>query len=127
MRTHLTLLAGMLFMLMNPALALAGEPMPTEKEALAIISTHERLKSNLYKIVRLTRGKFVEKDGFIHEEVIRVTAFSPMSGGNPKRELRHFLMKYHYEYGWFLEKIREDARGTYLEISSQKKGRVFVR
>ena len=100
---------------------------PTPKEALAIISTHERLKANLFKVIRITPGQLLEKNGFQHKHVIRVMAFAPVSGGRPKRTIRHYIMHYTAEYGWFLETIQQDARGIYLEISSQNKGRIFVR
>lgn len=36
-------------------------------------------------------------------------------------------MLYSNEYGWYLQRAGDDARGFFLEISSQKQGRVFVR
>ena len=105
---------------------LAAEP-PTERDALEIIATHEQIKASLYKIIYIIPGRQAEKDGFIHDNVIRVTAFGPQSVGQSARRVKRYLMKYTDEYGWFLESTKSDARGVYLEISSQKKGRVLVR
>jgi hypothetical protein len=105
---------------------MTAEP-PTEKDAITIIATHEDINSNLYKIIHITPGQQHEKDGFISENAIRITAFAPGSAGQRKREIKYYLMQYSDEYGWFIESTREDTRGIFLEISSQKKGRVIVR
>lgn len=62
----------------------------------------------------------------MHENVIRVTVFALKSAGQPTREIKHFPMQHTDGYSWFIECAKEDARGIYLEISSQKKGRVIV-
>jgi hypothetical protein len=118
------LLLGSLITSVNAQLA--PEP-PSERVALDIISTHEQIKASLYKVIRITPGRQQDKDGFIYENVIRVTAFAPESAGQPTREIKHYLMNYTDEYGWFIESVKRDARGVYLEISSQNKGRVYVR
>lgn len=105
---------------------LAPEP-PTEQEALEIISTHDHIKANLYKIILITPGKKQEKDGFIHDNIIRVTALAPRTAGRPSKTLRQYLLEHTEEYGWFIATAKNDARGIYLEISSQKKGKVFLR
>lgn len=105
---------------------LSTEP-PSEKDALAIISTHEDINSNLYKIIHITPGRQLGNDGFMSDNMVRVTAFAPASAGRPKREIKQYLMQYTDEYGWFIEIRKEHTRGVYLEISSQKKGQVFVR
>lgn len=113
--------------LIGTASAHSAGALPTQKEAAAIISTHEDIKASFYKVIRITLGKQMVKEGFIHENVLRVTAFAPASAGRPMRGIKHYLMHYTEEYGWFLEAQKSDSRGVYLEISSQKKGRVFVR
>lgn len=125
MRTNTILL--LIGLLMSTASAQTSSEPPTEKEAIAIISTHEDIKASFYKIIRITPGRQMEKEGFIHENVLRVTAFAPGSAGRPSRGIKHFLMYYTEKYGWYMESERRDSRGVYLEISSQKKGRVFVR
>ena len=105
---------------------ITAEP-PSEKEALAIISTHEQIRASLYKIIRITPGKQLEKNGFLQDNVVRVTSFAPSNAGRPTRTVKNYLMQYNQEYGWFLESTKSDARGVYLEISSQKLGRVFLR
>jgi hypothetical protein len=100
---------------------------PSHKDAMDVISTHEQIKASLYKIIRVTPGKQLAKDGFLQDNVARITAFAPASAGRPERMIKHYLMQYSEEYGWFLESQRTDARGVYLEISSQKMGRVFLR
>ena len=100
---------------------------PNGKDAVAIISTHDDINPSFYKVIHITPGKQVGEDGFVSENVIRVTAFAPESAGRPKRAIRHFLLQHEEEYGWYIETAREDTRGVYVEISSQKKGRVFVR
>ena len=104
----------------------AADP-PNEKDAIAIIATHEQIKASLYKIIRVTPGKQLEKNGFLQDNIVRVTTFAPASSGRPARVIKHYLMQYTEEYGWFLESTKNDARGVYLEISSQNMGRVFVR
>ncbi|MFK7909793.1 MAG: hypothetical protein AB8F34_04240 [Akkermansiaceae bacterium] len=129
MRTFTTqpIIILLLGFLMNSASAqLTAEP-PSERVALEIIADHESIRANLYQIIRITPGQQQDKDGFIAGNVIRVTAFAPKSAGRPTRAIKNYLMHYTEEYGWFLESVKEDARGIYLEISSQKKGRVFVR
>ncbi len=103
-----------------------AEP-PTEKDAISIISTHDDINSSLYKIIHIRAGRQLEENGFISDNVVRITAFAPESAGRPKRVIKHYLLQYTDEYGWFIESTKEDTRGIYLEISSQKKGRVFVR
>ncbi len=101
---------------------------PDDKEAISIISTHEDINSNLYRVIHIMPGKRLdEEDGFVSENAVRVTAFAPASAGRPKRGIKHYLLQHSEEYGWFIEATKEDTRGVYLEISSQKKGRVIVR
>lgn len=101
--------------------------LPTEKDAVAIIATYDNINSSLYKIIHITPGKQLGEDGFVSENVVRITAFAPESAGRPKRGLKHYLLHYSDEYGWYIEITKEDTRGVYVEISSQKKGQVFVR
>lgn len=125
--TSLTLVVFLTALLAASARAQSAPEPPSGREALEIISTHERIKAGLYKIIRITPGSLQDRDGFITGSVIRVSAFAPASAGRPKRSIKHYLMYHNEEYGWFIECEGEDARGVYLEISSQKKGRVFVR
>ncbi len=105
---------------------LTTEP-PSERDALEIISAHERIKASLYKVIRITPGQQQDKDGFIEGNVTRVTVFAPRSAGRPTRTIKNYLLYHTDEYGWFIESIKQDTRGVYLEISSQKKGRIYVR
>jgi hypothetical protein len=100
---------------------------PTGKDAVTIISTHDDINPGLYKVIHITPGKQLGENGFMSENVVRVTAFAPESAGRPKRVIRHYLLQHDAEYGWYIETVREDTRGVYVEISSQIKGRVFVR
>ncbi len=65
--------------------------------------------------------------GFRHHTAKRVSFFGPNNGGDTSQALGNYTMLYSVEYGWFLQKSGRDARGSFLEISSQTKGRVFVR
>lgn len=100
---------------------------PAAKDVIAIISTYDDINSNLYKVIHITPGKQQGEDGFISENVVRVTAFAPESAGRPKRVIKHYLLQHGDEYGWYIETTKEDTRGVYVEISSQKKGLVIVR
>ncbi|MBK1830315.1 hypothetical protein JIN77_06240 [Verrucomicrobiaceae bacterium R5-34] len=107
--------------------AQANDDFPSEQEATSIIATHEEIKASFYQVIRMTPGKHMGKDGFIQENVLRVSVFAPNSASHPSRVIKHYLMQYHPTYGWFLEKTKEDSRGVYLEISSQKQGRIYLR
>ena len=117
-------LVGLLICAANAQIT--AEP-PSEKDAVIVISTHDDINSSLYKIIHIIPGQQREEDGFVSGNVVRVTVFAPESAGRPKREIKHYLMRYTDEYGWFIESTKEGTRGVYLEISSQKKGRVIVR
>ena len=127
MNTMPSLIAALISLCIITANAQSSSNLPAEQDAITIISTHEDIRASLYKIIHITPGSQNQEDGFIRENVIRVTAFAPSSAGQPTRSIRHYLMYYSEEYGWFIEAQRSDARGVYIEISSQKKGRVFIR
>lgn len=118
-------------LLMGPFSSTADAQMaaipPGEKDAINIIATHDEINPALYRIIHITPGRQQGEDGFVSENVVRITAFAPGSAGRPKREIKHYLLQYDEEYGWYLELTQQDSRGTFVEISSQKKGRVIVR
>jgi hypothetical protein len=68
-----------------------------------------------------------EKGGFRHHVAKRVSFIGPNNGSDTNQTLGKYTMLYSVEYGWFLQKGGRDARGFFLEISSQTKGRVIVR
>lgn len=100
---------------------------PNEKDAINIIATYDDINPTLYRIIHITPGRQQDQDGFVAENVVRITAFAPGSAGRPKREIKHYLLQYDEEYGWYIELTQQDTRGIFIEISSQKKGRVIVR
>lgn len=123
----------LLILCLVPTLATAQNqrPLPSEKDALEIISTFEQTSDRHYKIVHITSGTLQEKDGFRADQVARITVFAPGRGDRNNtirgREIKYYTMHWSPTYGWYLQAQRKDARGIYLEISSQTRGRVFVR
>ncbi|MGB0775623.1 MAG: hypothetical protein ACPG32_15160 [Akkermansiaceae bacterium] len=121
------LLPGLLFLLL-PLTSMAQSP-PEElsnEEAVAIISTFEQLGKERFKVLHIFAGTLKEKDGFTHYNAMKVSFIGPNQNGRGSC-LRHYTMRYSATYGWFLQRSGSDARGFFLEISSQKKGRVFTR
>lgn len=100
---------------------------PSQEVALTIIASHEELKPRLFKIVHITTGTLQEKCGFTHDQAISVTALGPKSAGDTTRVLKKYTLLYSQEYGWYLQRISTDSRGIFIEISSQRQGKVFVR
>jgi len=125
---HATKILPLIFMLaLSPAsIAQLADP-PSKEDALTIIAGHEELKPRLFKIVHIAPGTLQEKSGFTHHQAILVTALGPKSAGEPTRVLKKYTMLYSEEYGWYLQRIATNSRGLYIEINSQRRGRVFVR
>ncbi|MBT8043410.1 MAG: hypothetical protein KJO79_00545 [Verrucomicrobiae bacterium] len=98
-----------------------------KEDAIKIISTLERLNARHYKVIHIADGTQRDKDGFQHDIAKKVSFYGPRDVSDTSRCLRHVIMLYSVEYGWYLQKSDRDARGPFLEISSQKQDRVFVR
>jgi hypothetical protein len=99
----------------------------TKEQAINIISTLEELHPRHYHIIHMMEGTREEKDGFRHKLAMRVRFFGPKDNRDTRRVLRCYTMLHSAEYGWFLQRIGDDARGYYMEISSQTRGRIFIR
>jgi hypothetical protein len=99
----------------------------TKEEAINIIATLEELAPRHYQIIHIMDGSLQEKDGFIHKQAKRVRFFGPRDNRDTRRVQRYYTMIYSMNYGWFLQRSGEDARGYYMEISSQIEGRIFIR
>ncbi len=104
-----------------------SDPGLSNEDAVKIIATLERLHPRHYHVIHTFSGSQTQKDGFRHHFAKRISFFGPKDKQNTTRTLRHCTILYTAEYGWFLQRIDRDARGLFLEISSQIKGRVFVR
>lgn len=127
-KTLTSILAGCLAVfLFSSAHAEANPAALSKEEALTIISTMERLPARSYRVVHITDGSLEDENGFHHQFAKKVSFLGPQSNQNTSRSLKHHTMLYSTEYGWYLQRIATDTRGFYLEISSQTKGRVFVR
>jgi hypothetical protein len=96
-------------------------------DAVKIISTLERLHPRHYQVIHILDGTQNQKDGFNHHFAKQISFFGPKDGSDTTRTLRYCTMLYSAEYGWFFQRKGRDARGFFLEISSQIKGRVFIR
>lgn len=120
---------ALLFSLMLSQTSSANSaPSPlTKEEAIQMISTLEELHPRHYQIIHIMDGTLEEKDGFRHKHAKRVRFFGPKNNRDTRRILRCYTMLYNPEYGWFLQRSGQDARGYYLEISSQTQGRLFIR
>ena len=99
----------------------------SKEDAITIISTVERLNPRHYQVIHIMDGTQDEKGGFRHHTAKRVSFLGPNNGADTSQALRHYTMLYSVEYGWFIQKGGRDSRGRFLEISSQTKGRVFLR
>ncbi|BDS05966.1 hypothetical protein NT6N_10060 [Oceaniferula spumae] len=121
------LLPLILLFILHPAVQAQAADLPSKEEALTIIANHEDLKSHLFTVVHIEPGKLREKNGFIHDQALLITVLGPKSAGDTVRILKQYTMFYSQEYGWYLQRVLNDSRGIYVEISSQTRGRVFVR
>lgn len=99
----------------------------SKEEAINIIATLEELHPRHYQIIHMMDGSREEKDGFRYNHAKRIRFFGPKDHRDTRRVLRCYTMLYTPEYGWFLQRSGNDARGYYMEISSQTKGRIFIR
>lgn len=109
------------------ARAEASQSSLSKEDAIKIISTIERLNPRHYKVIHIMDGTQDEKCGFRHHAAKRVSFLGPNNGTDTNQAFRHYTLLYSVEYGWFFQKGGRDARGFFLEISSQTKGQVFVR
>ncbi|NWK56779.1 hypothetical protein HW115_14245 [Verrucomicrobiaceae bacterium N1E253] len=125
---RLRFLIPLVFYLSAMAGAATAAPSELSKEqAIEIIATLEELHPRHYQIIHLMDGSLERKDGFRHQSAKRVQFFGPKDHRDTRRVLRSCTLLHSAEYGWFLQRSAEDARGHYLEISSQTKGRIFIR
>ena len=104
-----------------------SDPGLSNEDAVKIISTLERLHPRHYRVIHIYSGTQTQKDGFRHHLAKRISFYGPKDKRDTTHTLRHCTMLYSAEYGWFLQRTDHDTRGSFLEISSQTKGRVFVR
>lgn len=99
----------------------------TKQEVVDIISTLEELHPRHYEIIHIMDGSLTEKDGFRHNHAKRISFFGPKNNRDTRRLIRSYTMLYSPEFGWFLQRTSHDAQGHFIEVSSQTKGRVFLR
>jgi len=124
-----TVYLAALFVLLSIPQLYASEVVPdlSKKDALDIIATFDELAPRHYQINHIMDGTQETKDGFRHYRAKRISYMGPKNNQDTRRVFLTCTMLYTQEYGWFLQRHGNDARGCFLEISSQKRGRIFIR